>query len=138
MSENESVDDFLSDLISDPFFDDSDPLRTEHKITKPTHSHPKLPSFKRVSLDKVYFKNRDGSERDKPKVFNIGSATIIPLEDGESLITLGMDVDGSTQIGGFLEVALIPEGFIFKSEYGSVLLTLKEISSMVMSQSANK
>lgn len=131
MLEIENVEDSFLELISDCFFVDGEPANTCPQIIKPIHDHPRLPSLRRVSLDKIYFKNRDVSERDKPGVFNIGSATIAPLEDGESLIALGMDIDGSTQIGDFLEVALSPEGLIFKSEHGSVQLTLKEISLMI-------
>lgn len=131
MSENEILGDFLSELNSDDSFVDGESARTEHQIKKPIHDHPGLPLLRRVSLDKIYFKNRDGSERDKPGAFNIGTANIVPLENGESLITLNVDVNGSTQIGDFLEVILTPEGFIFKSEHGCVQLTLKELSSMM-------
>lgn len=131
MLEIENVEDSFFDLISDCFFVDGEPANTAPQIIKPIHDPPRLPSLRRVSLDKIYFKNRDGSERDKPGVFNIGSATIPPLEDGGALIVLVMDIDGSTQIGDFLEVALSPEGLIFTSEHGSIQLTLKEISLMM-------
>ena len=117
----------MDDIFEDLFVGN---LGNEPTPQKTMYDRPKTPSITRVSLDKVYLKNRDGTERETPKFFNVGTATPHSIRDDSAMIMFSLDVSGDTRFTENLEVVVAEEGLFFLSGKRRISLTLDDLSSM--------
>ncbi|MBE8233297.1 MAG: hypothetical protein HAW67_06130 [Endozoicomonadaceae bacterium] len=89
----------------------------------------KYPYLRRASLNKLYYKNRDGSPRDDVGVFEIGKATIHSLNNREG-IALDILTENSSEIGSNLSLLLFDDSIVILCDMGTCTLTLNDFASM--------
>ncbi|MBE8232384.1 MAG: hypothetical protein HAW67_01520 [Endozoicomonadaceae bacterium] len=87
--------------------------------------HPQLLN---AALNKLYFKNRDGSVRDDVGVYEIGYATIKAINDDER-ITLDVRVKNSTDIGSHMSLILTDVGIAVQCDKGICFFSINDLVS---------